>query len=85
MLRSFSHSCCAFVFHQDVDRSVEMWGFSAEERAARGAVPASHGDTLLGVCHCTSTSGLLLLELSVKALNSCSLLASDQALLFSLA
>lgn len=45
----------------------------------------SHGVTLLRVCHCTSTSGLLLLKLSVKALNSCSLLASDQALLFSLA
>lgn len=36
MLRSFPHSCSAFVFHQDVDRSVEMWGFSAEERAAWG-------------------------------------------------
>lgn len=47
----FSHSCSAFVFHQDVDRSVEMLGFCAEERAAWGLSLLSHGDTLLGVCH----------------------------------
>lgn len=47
MLRSFSHSCSAFIFHQDVDRSVEMWVFSTEERAAWGLSLLSSGDTLL--------------------------------------
>lgn len=53
----FSHSCSAFVFHQDVDRSVEMLGFCAEERAAWRAVPAEpwerHPPGCLSLC--TST------------------------------
>lgn len=75
---------CTLFFTKMWTEVLKCGSFLLREEQPGGLSLLSHGVTLLGVCHCTSTSGHLLWKLSVKALNSCSLLASDQALLFSL-